>query len=256
MNRILPVLLAATWAAAPVPSRAQDVDAQQRRLIEIHALLLDLPPVQAPAALPAGALHASLEAVTIPAIDGTVGDKREITASDHTRLFPWPRLSLGLPAPVGLRAFVGLAYIPPVRIRQVSTDYLAAEAGLGAAPGWLRLGARVHALYASASAPVTEPSTRDELRAWEWGADLSAGAHLGGAGPSLDPYAGAGMVSLRGRFHVAVDGTVLRSERTVAALHAGARLALGRRWDMVAETDAYPGRLLHAGLRLGYAFGR
>jgi hypothetical protein len=255
MNRSAPILLAAAMAAAPGTPRAQGVAAQQRRLMEIHALLLDLPPVQPPAALPAGAIQPSLEAVTIPPIDGTVGDKRELTAADHTRLFPRPRLALGLPAPPGLRAFAGLSYIPPVRIRRVSVDDLAAEAGLGAAPGRLLLGVRVYALYASATAPVTVPTTRDELQAWEWGADVSAGLHLGGATLAVDPYLGAGLVLLRARFHVAVDGSVLRSERAIAALHAGVRLALGRRWEVVAESDTYPGRLTHASLRLGYRFG-
>jgi hypothetical protein len=200
-------------------------------------------------------LDASVEAVLIPHVDGTVGFKHERTASDHTPVFPRPRVMLGLPAPAGLRAFVGLSYLPPLSVGGVSTHYGAVEAGVGYAPGALRLGARAHALFATAHAPVTEPTTKDVLETREAGADLSVGLHLGRKGLELTPYAGAGVVSLAGRFRVTVDGTVLRSTRTTAALDAGARLLVGSRWEVVTELDTYPGRLTHAGFRLGYLFG-
>jgi hypothetical protein len=253
-SALLALSLALGAAAGAV--RAQDVPYLEERLIDVHSLLLDLPPLQAPAALEAGVLDASLEVVTIPTIDGDVGNKHELTASDHTRLFPRPRLMLGLPVPHGLRAFAGLAYLPPVELRRVSTHYLAAEAGLGLAPGPLRLGLRGHAAYAVARSPVTEPTTRDVLRTEIAGADAAVGLHLGLGGLELEPYAGAGLVALRGRFRVTVDGTVLRSRRTGPALHAGLRLLLRSRWEAVAEADAYPGRLAHADLRLGYLLGR
>jgi hypothetical protein len=249
-------LLALALCAASGAARAQDVPYLESRLIDVHSLLLDLPPLQAPAALRAGALDASLEVVTIPYIDGEVGTKHELTASDHTRIFPRPRLMLGLPAPLGLRAFAGVSYIPPIEIRRVSTHYLAAEAGLGLAPGPLRLGLRGHAVHAISRSPVTEPATRDVLRTELLGADASAGVHLGNGALELEPYAGAGLVALRGRFRVTVDGTVLRSSYAGLALYAGLRLLLRSRWEAVAEADAYPGRLTHADLRLGYLIGR
>jgi len=255
MMRCAPILIAIGLCARLGTVRAQDTDGQQRRLIDIHALLLDLPPGQAPAALTSGTVGASVEAVGIPPIDGTVADKRELTASDHTRVFPRPRLMLGLPAPPGLRIFVGLSYIPPIRIRQVSTNYGAAEGGVGVAPGSLRLGARVHAVYAWTSAPVTDPQTRDLLKTWNAGVDLSAGVQLGRGALHVEPYAGAGMVSVRSHFHVAVDGTTLQSSFTGLALHAGLRFGLASRWEVVTETDAYPGRLFHTDLRVGYLFG-
>lgn len=239
-------LLALALCAAPGAARAQYVPYLEARLIDVHSLLLDLPPLQAPAALRAGVLDPSLEVVTIPYIDGDVGTKHELTASDHTRLFPRPRLMLGLPAPLGLRAFVGASYIPPIEIRRVSTHFAAVEAGLGAAPGPLRLGLRGHAVYAISRSPVTEPDTRDLLRTELIGADAAVGVHLGQGPLELEPYAGAGLVSLRGRFRVTVDGTVLRSTYTGAALHAGLRLVLRSHWEAVAEADAYPGRLDHS----------
>jgi hypothetical protein len=251
----LVLALAAAAGVAPGPARAQTMLDQEERLIELHALLLDLPPLQAPAALASGTLDVSVEGVTIPTIDGTTGSKRQITASDRTRVFPRPRVMLGLPAPRGFRAFVGLSYIPPVAIREVSTHYAGAEAGFGWAPGALRLGVRAHGVYATSKAPVTDPATRDVLDAWVYGADLGVGARLAKGGVALEPYAGAGVVSLRGTFHVTSDGNVLRSTYTGAALQAGVRLLLGSRWEVVTEVDGYPSRLVHTNVRVGYLFG-
>ncbi len=246
-----------TFAAAAEAggARAQTMLDQEQRLIDIHSLLLDLPALQAPAALASGTLDASLEAITIPRIDGTTGSKQQITASDRTRVFPRPRIQLGLPAPAGLRAFVGLSYIPPVAIREVSTHYAAAEAGLGFARGALRIGARGHALYAASWAPVTDATTRDSLETREWGADFAVGAGIALRQIEIDPYAGGGAVSLRGRFRVTSDGNVLRSSYAGPALAAGVRLVFRSRGELVAEVDAYPGRLVHADVRLGYLLG-
>jgi hypothetical protein len=126
------VTAAAAAAAAPSPVRAQTMLDQEQRLIDIHSLLLDLPPLQSPGALPPGRLSAGLEAVTIPDIDGQTGGKVQITASDRTPVFPRPRVAFGLPAPEGFRAMVGISYIPPFAIRDVSTHYGAAEAGRAA----------------------------------------------------------------------------------------------------------------------------
>lgn len=253
--RRAPLLAALALCAAPALAHAQTMLDQEERLIDIHSLLLDLPPLQAPAALPAGTVGVSLEAVTIPEIDGTTGSKEQITASDRTPIFPRPRVQLGLPAPAGLRAFVGLSYIPPIAIRDVSTHYLAGEAGLAFAPGKLRVGARGHALYARSTAPVTDPATRDELETREWGADLAVGVRLGHDALSVEPYVGGGVVSLRGRFEVTSDGNVLHSEYTGAAVHGGVRLLLRSRWELVGEVDAYPDRLVHTNFRVGYLFG-
>jgi hypothetical protein len=252
-----PVLLAVAFCAAPGAARAQTMLDQQQQLIDIHSLLLDLPPLQAPAALSSGTLGVSLEGVTIPVIDGTTGSKTQITASDRVRLYPRPRLMLGLPAPRRFRAFVGLSYIPPFEIRDVSTNYIAGEGGFGFAPGVFRVGARLHGLYAIAKSPVTDPNTRDTLETKEWGADLAVGARLRWKELDLDlePYAGAGAVSLEGRFRVTSDGTILRSDYTGAAVHAGLRLVFRSRWEVVTELDAYPGRLVHTDFRVGYLFG-
>ena len=257
MTHRAPVLLAVALCAAPSVARAQTMLDQQQQLIDIHSLLLDLPPVQAPAALSSGTLGVSLEGVTIPDINGMTGSKTQITASDRTPVYPRPRLMLGLPAPQRFRAFVGLSYIPPFEINGVSTNYIAGEGGFGFAPGVFRVGARLHGVYAIAKSPVTDPNTRDTLETKEWGADLSVGARLRWKAIDLDfePYAGAGAVLLEGRFRVTSDGTVLRSDYTGAAVQGGIRLVFRSRWEFVTEVDAYPGRLVHTNFRIGYLFG-
>lgn len=255
MTRGAAALVAVAAAVAPTAARAQTMLDQEDRLIDIHSLLVDLPPVQAPAALAGRTLDASLEVVTIPFIDGATGSRRQITASDLTRIFPRPRVMLGLPLPAPFRSFAGLSAIPPVPIRDVSTSDVAAEAGIGAAPGALRFGVRGHAVYAVSRAPVTDPSTRDTLESGLWGADVSAGVHLARAALAVEPYAGAGVVALRGRFRVTSDGTVLRSAWAGAALHAGVRVVVRSRWEIVAEVDDYPGRLVHTNVRLGWLVG-
>jgi hypothetical protein len=250
------LLLLAAACAAPLAARAQTMADQEERLIDIHSLLLDLPPLQAPAALASGTVDVSLEAVSIPHIDGTTGSKEQLTASDRTRLFPRPRLMVGLPAPERFRAFAGVSYIPPVAIRDVSTNALAAEAGFGFVPGVVRVGVRLHAVRATARAPVTDPATRDVLETWAWGADAAVGARFPWRSAVLEPYAGGGLVALHGRFEVTSDGNVLTSAWTGPALQAGLRVLFRSRWELVTEVAGYPDRLVHTNVRVGYLFGR
>ncbi len=243
---------AALLLAAPGAARAQTMLDQEDRLIQIHALLLDLPPVEAPGAWRWREAGLGLELVAIPTIDGTTGSKRQITASDRTRAFPRPRLAVGLPAPAGFRAFAGLSYVPPVEVREITVHLVAAEAGIAWTPGPLRLELRGHALSARTESPVTDPATRDTLRAGELGLDLTAGweAALGPA--LLAPYAGAGLTRLSGDFRVTSDGARLVSRYTAAVFHAGLRALLFRHVEGVAEWDLYPGRLVHPRFRVSW----
>lgn len=240
--------------SAAAPASAQTMLDQQQRLMDIHDLLLDLPPVEAPAALGAYQGQISVEVITIPAIDGTTGGKRQITASDHTPVFPRPRLALGLPAPTGFRAFVGLSYIPPLTIASVSTHYVGGEAGIAYAPGSLGIGLRAHVLHAFSSSPVTDPTTRDTLETFAYGFDATAGYRFEKGWANLTPYAGVGVTHAHGRFRVTSDGVVLTSDDAVPVLEAGLRLLVNRHWEAVVELGAYPGRLVHPNFRLGYAF--
>jgi hypothetical protein len=246
--RLLVALLA---LAAAGTARGQTMLDQEQRLIDIHSLLLDLSAMQAPVALLPGQLSLALELVGIPYIDGTTGSKTQITASDRTRIFPRPRVALGLPAPEGFRSFVGFSYIPPIAINGVSTNYFAVEAGFGWTPGPAALGLRGHFVSAVSKSPVTDPNTRDTLETTEGGADLGFGWQFDLGPVALTPYASAGFVSLGGNFTVTSDGYVLRSTFTGVALGAGLRVLIARHWQLVGELDAYPGRLVHAGLSLG-----
>jgi hypothetical protein len=248
--------VAVAFALVPLAARAQTMLDQEERLIDIHTLLLDLPAVRSPGALADWQLSVGVEGVTIPSIDGTTGSKEQITASDRTPLYPRPRLALGLPAPEGFRAFVGGAYIPPFRIREVSTSFVALEAGFAWAPGALRVGLRGRATYAYSTSPVTDPATRDALESRVLGAEVSAAWSflVPAARLELQPYAGAGVVGTHGRFRVTSDGTVLVSDFTGASLSAGIRLVYGRHWEGAAEAVAYPDRLAHTNFMLGYVF--
>lgn len=250
VGRVLALLVA---AAAPA-AHAQTMLDQELRLIDIHDLLLELPPLQAPGALRSLELALSLEGISIPSIDGQTGGKRQITASDHTPVFPRPRLMLGLPTPEGFRAFVGASYVPPVTLLDVSTHLGGLEAGIAYAPGPLSIGVRAHAVYAWSRAPVTDPATRDTLESFLFGGEVSAGWRIRSGGVTWTPYAGAGVTRLHGRFRVTSDGVILVSDATLLALHGGVRVLAGRHWEAVAELDAYPGRLVHPNFRLGYVF--
>lgn len=246
-------LLALPWLAA-LPVLAQDVGAQERRLVDIHALLLDLPAVDAPGALAPGQLDLGLEVTGIPVISGDVGaaDKRELTASDHARLFPRPRLALGLPAPPGFRAFVGAAYIPPLEVNRITVNSLGAEAGIAWARGRLRVGLRGHAVVAHALSPVSAPDVRDRLNVAEGGWDLRAGYQLRMGKLALTPYAGVGQVWSKGDFRSSVDGGTVHSRHSVAAFDAGARVLFRDHWEGAVEYSMYPGRLWNPRVRVGY----
>lgn len=254
MKRFLRTRLLLFTVVAAGSASAQTMLDQEQRLIQIHSLLLDLPPVDEPGACRAGQLSAGLELVFVPPIDGTTGNKKQITASDRTPVFPRPRIALGLPAPESFRAFVGISYVPPVLVRNVSLNYFAGEAGIAWLPGTLRVGLGAHLLHAASQSPVTDPVIRDTLNTTELGAELSAGARFGWGALALTPYGGLGLVHLSGDFRVTSDGVTLSSQNTVPALHAGARLTFRDRWEAIAEAAYYPGRLIHPSVRLGYLF--
>ena len=250
MRRALALLV--PLAAAAGPASAQTMLDQEQRLIQIHSLLIDLPPVGAPGSYGPGQASLGLEVITIPAIDGTTGSKRQITASDRTPAFPRPRLALGLPAPDGFRAFAGVSYVPPIQIRGVSSHFGALEGGIAWAPGPLRVGLRGHLLYAESKSPVSDPQTRDTLQTFELGADLSAGYGLGFGPVDLTPYAGVGVTRLAGDFRVESDGYVISSRYAALALHGGLRMLLQDHWEVVAEMAVFPGRLVAPRFRAAY----
>ena len=250
MSRLPSRLLALALAAGP--ARAQTMLDQEERLIEVHSLLLSLPALQAPGALDAGEAALGIELVSIPVIDGTTGGKRQITASDRTRVFPRPRLALGLPGPAGTRLALGAAYVPPVAVRGVTSHHGALEVGISRAFGPVWLGLRAQGVYGRSRSPVTDPATRDTLTTWIGGAELAAGWPLTLLGHGLTPYASLGVVRVAGDFEVTSDGYRLRRRATDLSLGAGLRVALPGWLDVAAELSAFPGRLVHPSFRLAW----
>jgi hypothetical protein len=155
------------------------------------------------------------------------------------------RLALGLPAPEDFRASVGLAYIPPIQLRDVSSHLAALEAEMSYAPGPLAVGIRGHVLVARSMGPVTEPATRDTLDNFEFGANAAAGYRLDFEPASLTPYVSIGLTRAVGIFRVTSDGYELTSRTTNPGLNAGVRLFAKQRFELVAELAVFPGRLVH-----------
>jgi hypothetical protein len=242
-------------AAFAGSARAQTMLDQEERLIEIHSLLVGLPPAGAPGAYRPGEVGLAVEVIGIPLINGQTGGKVQFTASDHTRVFPRARLAIGLPAPEGYRAFAGLAYIPPITFRDVSSHLGALEAGIAWVPqGPITAGVRGHVLAARSKSPVTERDTRDTLDNFEYGADVSAGYRLDLGLASITPFAGVGVTRVSGDFTVTSDNYVLTSRTTNVGFTGGLQLFAGRNVEAVAEMVVFPGRLVHPSFRLGWVF--
>jgi hypothetical protein len=249
------LVCAAVLAAFAGSARAQTMLDQEERLIEIHSLLVALPPPGAPGAYRPGEISLGLEIVGIPPINGQTGGKVQFTASDHTPLYPRPRLAVGLPAPDGYRAFAGLAYIPPITFRDVSSHQGALEAGIAWVPeGPLTAGIRGHVLVARSTSPVTERDTRDTLDNFEYGADVSAGYRLALGFASITPFAGVGVTRVSGDFTVTSDNYVLTSRTTNVGFTGGLQLFAGHNVEGVAEMAVFPDRLVHANFRLAWVF--
>jgi len=251
------------WVCAPCAvlifaagsARAQTMLDQQQRLIEIHSLLLDLPPGDAPGAYRPGEISLGVEIIGIPTINGQTGGKIQMTASDRTFAFPRPRLALGLPAPDGFRAFVGISYIPPITILEINEHFLGLEGGLAWVADFpLAVGIRGHALVSRAETSVTEPDTRDTLDDLEFGADLSAGYRLEFGALNVTPFAAVGLTRVIGNFRVTSDNELLTSRTTNPSVTGGVRLFTRPGVEAVAEVVAFPGRLVHPRIYLSWVF--
>ena len=224
---------------------AQTMLDQEQRLIELHCLLLELQPVGPPGLRPLETSIA-IEAIGIPTIDGTTGSKKQITASDRTNVFPRPRVTMGLPAPDGFQAWAGLAYIPPIAIKDVSSHFLGGDLGLAKVFDFpLLTGLRAHLQYAHSKAPVTDPNTRDELNALEYGVDLSAAYRFDLGKVKLSPFAALSISGLQGDFTVTSDAAQLSSHTVNPGITGGVTLLAGPGVQAMAQVLVYPGRMVH-----------
>jgi hypothetical protein len=245
----------ALLAFAAGSARAQTMHDQEQRLLEIHSLLIDLPPDNAPGVLRPWEISVGVEVIGIPNINGRTGGKIQFTASDRTPAFPRPRIELGLPAPDGFRAFVGVSYIPPITIFDVNEHLGALEAGMAwADDGPFAVGVRGHVLVARSKTPVTDPTTRDTLENFEFGGDVSAGYRLDFGAVAVTPFAGVGVTRVAGDFRVTSDDVLLTSRTTNASFTGGVRLFIRPGLEAVADLVVFPGRLVHPGFRLAWVF--
>jgi Autotransporter beta-domain len=247
--------LCALLALTARSAQAQTMLDQEQRLLEIHSLLVALPPNDAPGAYRAGEISLGIEVIGIPTINGQTGGKFQFTASDRTFAFPRPRLALGLPAPDRFRAFVGLSYIPPITVFEINEHFAALEAGLAwVADNPFAVGIRASALVSRAKTSVTDPGTRDTLENFEFGGDLSAGYRLELGAASVTPFAGVGVTRVNGNFRITSDDVLLTSRTTNASVTAGVRLFARPGLDGVAELVVFPGRLVHPTVHLAWVF--
>jgi hypothetical protein len=245
-------------ALAAGAGRAQTMLDQEQRLIQIHSLLVALQPEAPPGAYAPGQFSLGVELIGIPTINGQTGGKTQITASDRTRVFPRPRIALGLPAPEDFRAYVGATYLPPIQINAVSSHQIGLEAGYAwAPPGPLSVGLRGWTLFAESKSPVTDLNctsakaadralcTRDTLDSFDVGADLSIAYRLDFSLGSLTPFAGIGAAFTSGHFRVTSDRDLLTDNSLTPAGNAGVRFYSTLGIEAFAEVVVYPGVLVH-----------
>jgi hypothetical protein len=240
--------LAIAVALAASAAGAQTTLDQEQRLIQIHSLLVALPPQTAPDAYAPGQLSLGVELIVIPSISGQIGGRNppEITASDRTPLFPRPRIALGLPAPENFRAYVGATYLPPFQINSASSHQFGLEAGYAWVPETpLSVGLRAFALFAESKSPVTDANTRDTLDSFDAGAELSIGYRFDLGSLTATPFAGFGATFADGNFRVFTDRELLTSNTFNPSIDGGVRVHLAAGFDALGEVVAFPGVLVH-----------
>lgn len=237
------VLLAAGPASAAC---AVTFIEQAQRLERIYAGLLDLRPGAAPSA-EAPPLELTLDVVPIPAIDHRVGAKAEPVRPPP--LIPRPRLRLHYNAADALVLMAGIAYEPPLTLGGYSAQWLGGETGLAVAARAITLAARVYALDALVTGPVTAPGARDEFSLATRGGDLRAGVALG----RWRGYAGYGAGRLEARLTVGTDGARIR-EKGGYLYRFGGVAYHGPRWSCTLEQHVTEDYLRHVILGVAWRF--
>lgn len=237
------------------PAAAQTTLDQEQRLIQIHSLLIALPPLTSPEGYEPWQVSLGAELIVVPTISGQIGGRvpPEITASDRTPVFPRPRLAIGLPAPEDFRAYAGATYLPPFEINGASSHELGLEGAYAWVPrGPLSVALRGFALFAESKSPVTDANTRDTLDSFDAGGDLSVGYRLELESLTLTPFAGVGLTYVAGNFRVFTDRELLTSNTVNLLVDAGVRVHLGLGVDAVGQVVAYPGVLVHPAFALAW----
>jgi len=242
------IALSAGIALVALPGAAQTTLDQEQRLIQIHSLLVALPPLTSPEGYEPWQVSLGAELIVIPSISGQIGGRvpPEITASDRTPVFPRPRLAIGLPAPQDFRAYVGATYLPPFQINSASSHQIGLEGAYAWVPETpLSAGLRAFALFAESKSPVTDANTRDTLDSFDAGAELSVGYRFDLGSFTATPFAGFGATFASGHFRVFTDHDLLTSNTFNPSVDGGVRVHLRPGFDALAEVVAFPGVLVH-----------
>jgi hypothetical protein len=232
-------LLVALLPAAP--ARAVTFVEQIERLREIHALLLDLRPGQAPTPTATAQWELSLELIPYPALDTRVGGKD--TPIDAPPLIPRGRLRYLSPA----GWMLGATASPPLEVLGHTATWLGLEGGLRGTVGGLHAELRLFTIQGEVVGPITDPATRDTFTFANRGADLRAGLPFG----AWSLYAGGGSGEAFSALDVALDGAHDEGRTDYDYWLAGATWC-GGPWCFTLEQHRSAGFLSHVILSTSY----
>lgn len=226
MRRIAALLslLSATPAWAQIAEECQDYagpppagydeGAQQDFLKNFVALATTFSPLHGPIPHEPGHGSVGVDLAIMPPLGCERRMVLQHTKTEDTNIapvIPRPRASAALPALGPLRPYVGLAYIPPVKVFGTTNVILSVEAGLGLPVGdTVQLGGRFHATSQKTVGEIAtpfeegDPTFEDLYLGTTFGFDFLAGVK---AGPVV-PYLAVGFVDVSTYFYIGDDGVV------------------------------------------------
>ncbi len=267
---LLILLLAAAGRLAAQADCFPPADSHEAQVFGILSVPIAFSAAGPPEQLAPGRFQVGLEASYLPRVDRTTATPticRPGKGPEHVNLLPGflrPRLAAGLPG--GFE--VEVAWVPPVRVREVEANLVSLAVARALARGRLGLALRAHATFGVVHAPVTcddaalqDPASEcfggtrsnDSFHPNILGIELQASQRMNGR---LALFGAVGYNRLQPRFRVNFTnqfGTTDRRRVSVdldrLALSAGVLLRLGAGFGLVSElyavpADAVTGRLV------------
>jgi len=205
-----------------------DEQAQRDFLANTPALALTFSPVHGPVPHEPGHGALGVDLAVIPPLSCARRFVLEWTKTEDTNrspVAPKLRATVAFPEVLGVLAYAGVAYLPPVTVAGTRTVVLSGELGLGGR--WFRgvprmqLGARFHATSVKIVADIAkafdegnEPVRDDLFLASTFGFDVLAGWEISWA----TPYLAVGVTDVSTFFYVADDGVVANNLHPYAGL--------------------------------------
>ncbi|MBX2803155.1 MAG: hypothetical protein KTR31_36075 [Myxococcales bacterium] len=235
--------------AAAGPPDDYDEQVQQDFLQNYFALSSTLSPQHGPVPHASGRGALSLDLAGVPPL----GCRRRLVLAytkteetNKTPVIPRIRVTYALPSVGAMTPYVGVAYLPPVRLLGQSTVLISAEAGVGFELGEsFQVGARFHATshrtVAEIASPflVGDPAFDDLYLASTFGFDAMVGLQL----DTVTPYAAVGFTDASTFFYIGDDGVTVNNFHPYAGLTAslGADALIGDQLRFGAELYGAPG---------------